>query len=512
MSSRTAIPLGGLVVPAAAIVCWQVLKAAGLLDYEYLPSPRDVLAALGELARSGELARDVAHTLGVAAFSAGMAMILGAALGFAIGFIPMVRRYAMASVDFLRTIPAVALVPVAVLTFGPIPSTEVVLATYAALWPIVLHTAAGVAAVHPRQYDVARMLHFGPLTTLRKIVIPAVVPAWLVGARMAAIIAVLVAVVVEMIMYPRGLGGGLIESLHALAPARMWAYALVCGIVGALLNAGLRQGVRLALPGNPVHGGRNQPIPAPPVTALRGLLPIGVALIVWQLSTSDRSLSFPPPDEWVKAIARMYADGQLAPAILHTLGTFAFGLLLAVVIGAAAGTAVGYSRAVDRYLTPTIDFVAAIPGAALVPVAVLLLGQSPLSGIAVVALIVSWPILLNTATAMRSVPAVRLEMSRTMGLSPLHRWTKVILPSLSPGILLGVRVASSLAIIITLLVDILGSGMGIGRLLVESQQHFDAAAAWGLLLIVGTFGYVMSLSLSLLERQISVPEEVFSRA
>ena len=166
----------------------------------------------------------------------------------------------------------------------------------------------------------------------------------------------------------------------------------------------------------------------------------------------------------------------------------------------------------DHYLTPTIDFVAAIPGAALVPVAVLLLGQSPLSGVAVVALIVSWPILLNTATAMRSIPAVRLDMSRTMGLSPLHRWTKVILPSLSPGILLGLRVASSLAIIITLLVDILGSGMGIGRLLVESQQHFDAAAAWGLLLIVGTFGYVMSLSLSLLERQISVPEEVFSRA
>ena len=349
------------------------------------------------------------------------------------------------------------------------------------------------------------------MTTLRKIVVPAVVPAWLVGARMSVIIAVLVAIVAEMIMYPRGLGGGLIESLHALAPARMWAYALVCGIVGAMLNAVLRHGVRLALPGNPAHAGRDQPIPAPPVTALRGLLPIGVALIVWQLNAPDSSLSFPPPDEWVKATARLYADGLLAPAILHTLGTFMLGLLLAVAIGVAAGIAIGYSPVVDRYLTPTIDFVAAIPGAALVPVAVLLLGQSPLSGIAVVALIVSWPILLNTATAMRSIPDVRLEMSRTMGLSPLHRWTKVILPSLSPGILLGVRVASSLAIIITLLVDILGSGMGIGRLLVESQQHFDAAAAWGLLLIVGTFGYVMSLQLSLLERRISVPQEVLSR-
>jgi sulfonate transport system permease protein len=512
MASRTVIAPSGLAVPVAAIVCWQAFDAAGLLDYEYLPSPRDVLRALVELVRSGELAGDLAHTLGVAALAAALAMALGAALGSAIGLIPAVRRNVMASVDFLRTVPAVALVPVAVLTLGPIPSTEVFLATYAALWPIVLHTAAGVAAVHPRQYDVARMLGLGPVTTLRKIVVPAVVPAWLVGARMSVIIAVLVAIVAEMIMYPRGLGGGLIESLHALAPARMWAYALVCGLVGAMLNAVLRHGVRLALPGNPAHAGRDQPIPAPPVTALRGLLPIGVALIVWQLNAPDSSLSFPPPDEWVKATARLYADGLLAPAILHTLGTFMLGLLLAVAIGVAAGIAIGYSPVVDRYLTPTIDFVAAIPGAALVPVAVLLLGQSPLSGIAVVALIVSWPILLNTATAMRSIPDVRLEMSRTMGLSPLHRWTKVILPSLSPGILLGVRVASSLAIIITLLVDILGSGMGIGRLLVESQQHFDAAAAWGLLLIVGTFGYVMSLSLSLLERQISVPEEVLSRA
>ena len=259
MASRTVIALSGLVVPVAAIVCWQAFEAAGLLDYEYLPSPRDVLRALVELVRSGELAADLAHTLGVAALAAALAMALGATLGFAIGLIPAVRRYVMASVDFLRTVPAVALVPVAVLTLGPIPSTEVFLATYAALWPIVLHTAAGVAAVHPRQYDVARMLGLGPVTTLRKIVVPAVVPAWLVGARMSVIIAVLVAIVAEMIMYPRGLGGGLIESLHALAPARMWAYALVCGIVGALLNAGLRYGVRLVLPGNPIHGSRDHP-------------------------------------------------------------------------------------------------------------------------------------------------------------------------------------------------------------------------------------------------------------
>jgi sulfonate transport system permease protein len=113
---------------------------------------------------------------------------------------------------------------------------------------------------------------------------------------------------------------------------------------------------------------------------------------------------------------------------------------------------------------------------------------------------VSWPILLNTAKAMRSIPAVRLEMSRTIGLSRPQRWGKVIVPSLIPGMMLGVRVAASLAVIITLLVDIFGAGTGLGRLLIESQQRLDASAAWGLLLIVGVFGYLMSLMLSRLER------------
>ena len=139
------------------------------------------------------------------------------------------------------------------------------------------------------------------MTTVRKIVIPAAVPAWLVGARLAAVIGLLVAIVAEMIMYPRGLGGGLIESLNALAPARMWAYALVCGLVGFLLNAGLRRMVRLALPGSPANSGHTASVAVqstpPRPAALRGLLPIAALLIVWQSSTTDTSLSFPPPTE-----------------------------------------------------------------------------------------------------------------------------------------------------------------------------------------------------------------------
>ena len=141
--------------------------------------------------------------------------------------------------------------------------------------------------------------------------------------------------------------------------------------------------------------------------------------------------------------------------------------------------AIGASRRIDRALTPSIDFLAAIPGAAVVPVVVLLLGPNQLSGVVVVALIVSWPILLATAMAMRTVPAVRFEMSRTLGLTPLQRWGKVIVPSLTPGVILGVRVASAMALIVTLLVDIFGVGAGLGRLLVESQQRFESGHSVG---------------------------------
>ena len=495
MANRPRTRSAGLLLPIVVIVFWQLSESTGLLRYEYLPAPVDVMGSVAELARTGELVDDVSHTLVVTLIATTIALICGAVLGLAVGILPTLRSYVVSSIDFLRAIPAVTLIPVAVMSLGPFASTEFVLAVYAALWPVVLCTAAGAAATHPRQYDVARMLHFSRAATVRKIVIPAAVPAWLIGARLAAVIALLVSIVTEMIMYQRGLGGGLVASLNALAPARVWAYALVCGVIGYVLNALLGRAVALGLPGSPVNAEISvsvQSAVAQPPSTLRGLLPVAALLATWQLFGNGDSLFFPPPSEWLKALGRVHASGSLTPAVAQTLSTYVLGLTFAVAIGCVVGVAIGASHRIDRALSPSIAFLAAVPGAAVVPVAVLFLGPSQLSGVVVVALIVSWPVLLAAATAMRTVPVVRLEMSYTLGLTPLHRWGKVILPSLTPGILLGARVASAMALIVTLLVDIFGVGAGLGRLLIESQQRFEAATAWGLLLMIGTFGYVTS--------------------
>jgi sulfonate transport system permease protein len=497
MTSRARAQFAGLLLPLLAICLWQLSGWIGLLHYEYLPAPLEVLKATADLARTGELINDVAHTLSVTLAAAGMTLTVGAAVGLAVGVSPTARRYVVPSIDFLRTIPAVTLVPVAVVTFGPSTTTELILAVYAALWPVVLCTAAGTSAVHPRQYDISRMLHLSRSTTIRKIVIPASAPAWLVGARLSAVTALLVSIVAEMIMSPRGLGGGLVESLNALAPARLWAYALLCGAIGFALNALLGCAVGLVLPGSPASARHDisvsvQESVTQPTSSVRGLLPVAAGLVVWQLVGTGDSLFFPPPSEWLQALGGLQVSGSLTPAVMQTLSTYALGLAFAVAIGSLVGMGIGASREIDLAITPSIAFLAAVPGAAIVPVAALLLGPTQLSGVVVVALIVSWPILLATATSMRAVPAVRLEMSRMLGLTAPQRWRKVILPSLTPGVMLGVRVASATALIVTLLVDIFGVGAGLGRLLVESQQRFESATAWGLMLMIGTFGYLTS--------------------
>lgn len=228
----------------------------------------------------------------------------------------------------------------------------------------------------------------------------------------------------------------------------------------------------------------------------RGLLPLLALLACWQLMGDTASLAFPPPSEWCRSLAGLHADGVLLAALAETLSTYLLGLTTAVVAGALAGAAIGSSRRLDRALTPTLDFVATVPGAAFVPVTVLLLGTGRLTSALNVAFAVVWPVLLTTVAATRAIPAVRLDTARTLGLSRTQRWWKFVLPSLAPAIALGTRVASSIAMIVALLVDIFGTGHGIGRLLVERQQNLDAAAVWGLLLLVGTFGYLTATVLA----------------
>jgi ABC-type nitrate/sulfonate/bicarbonate transport system permease component len=201
---------------------------------------------------------------------------------------------------------------------------------------------------------------------------------------------------------------------------------------------------------------------------------------------------FPAPLEWWTAAALMWDLGLLVPAFAATMMTFAAGLVLAIAIGAALGIAVGASRAAGRALGPLLEFMRAIPAPVTVPIATLLLGYGMTMKLTVVVLSALWPILLNTASAAASVEPLLIDVARTLRLSTARWIAQVVLPAAIPSILLGTRIAVPLAIVVTLLVEMLTALPGVGSLMIQAQRNFQSARVYALLAMVGLFGFVMN--------------------
>lgn len=219
--------------------------------------------------------------------------------------------------------------------------------------------------------------------------------------------------------------------------------------------------------------------------SLPGLLPLVLLLIVWELRGSRDSPFFPAPSSWWPALFKRGQGDTILPAVADTVGTFGLGLAVATVLGIALGLCVGASRTVGRAAGPTFEFARALPPAAMVPVATLLLGFDETMKIVVVVLAAIWPILLNTSTAVRGLNPTLLETARSLRLSKTRTFFGVLLPSVMPSVILGVRVATPVALVITLLVEYLTAVNGLGALVGDAQRTFQPARVYALIVIAG---------------------------
>jgi ABC-type nitrate/sulfonate/bicarbonate transport system permease component len=227
----------------------------------------------------------------------------------------------------------------------------------------------------------------------------------------------------------------------------------------------------------------------PPV---QGLTPLVALLAAWQVVAPGPSAYFPAPFEWWKAAVALWGSGQLGPAFGATMTTFAAGLAIAVAAGTTLGITIGASRPATRALGPLLEFMRAIPPPVMVPVAALLIGYGLAMKLSVVVLSAVWPVLLNTASAAARVDPLLVDVARTFRL-PAARWIgRIVAPSTVPSLLLGVRVAIPLAIVVTLLVEMLTSLPGVGALMIQAQRNFQSAQVYALLVMVGSFGFAVN--------------------
>lgn len=229
-------------VPGAAIIIaivavWEIVILTGLIAFDNIPAPHQVALGFWELLVDGSaFYESLWHTIWVLFTAWLLALLVGIPLGLALGSFPRVWQWSMATVDMMRALPVIALIPVGFLIFGISAQTEFLLAAYSAFWPIVVNTTGGVRSVHPRLYEVAQQTEIGTAQRLWKIVLPASLPEILVGARVSLTLSLVVTVVTEMIGNPEGLGSDLIFARDAFRPDQMWTYLILMGLIGLCLN------------------------------------------------------------------------------------------------------------------------------------------------------------------------------------------------------------------------------------------------------------------------------------
>jgi ABC-type nitrate/sulfonate/bicarbonate transport system permease component len=232
---------------------------------------------------------------------------------------------------------------------------------------------------------------------------------------------------------------------------------------------------------------------------LIGLLPVVLGLALWQLLGADRSPVWPRPSTWFEALAALADRGVLLPAIGQTSVLFVASLVLCTILGLVVGLVVGSSRLARRATGPAMSFTRSIPPPALIPLAVLLIPNPVVMTICVVTFAAMWPIVLAVSSAYAAIPPIRIESGRMLQFGRGALFGRFIIPSLVPDLFLGIRIAAPIALVVTLATEFLGSGNGIGRLLILAQSGLNAAAVFGLIFVIALMGVILNQLLALLE-------------
>jgi ABC-type nitrate/sulfonate/bicarbonate transport system permease component len=231
--------LKGLAFPIAALLALEAAARVTHLRSDSLAAPSEIVMAFADAVADGSLLQATRDTL-LSAF-AGLAIggSIGLLLGIALGMIPVLDRLMEVTVEAIRPIPSVALLPIALIAMGFGYRMEIVIVAFACVWPLLIFTRAAVRGIEPRLIEVAQVLRLSTDARVTKIVIPAALPRIFIAFRLAAGVALIVAVTVEIAINPLGLGAAIMTAQQALRPDLMLAYLVWIVVVGFALNAAL---------------------------------------------------------------------------------------------------------------------------------------------------------------------------------------------------------------------------------------------------------------------------------
>ena len=238
------LPAGGLLVVLAA---FEAASRTDLLPHRSFPPVTSIFAELGRVAVTGDYWQALGDTLRGWALAMLLAFTIAVPLGLVIGATRLGYLLARFTVDFLRPIPSVALIPLLVLIYGTRPGLKITLAVFGATFPLLFQAMYAVRDVDPVARDTARSCGLTGVQRLRWVILPSCVPFVVTGVRIASSIALILVVTGEYVVGVAGLGKSVFLAQSGAAYSRMYAYVVTAGLLGLGLDTLLQWGERRLL-------------------------------------------------------------------------------------------------------------------------------------------------------------------------------------------------------------------------------------------------------------------------
>jgi ABC-type nitrate/sulfonate/bicarbonate transport system permease component len=235
---------------------------------------------------------------------------------------------------------------------------------------------------------------------------------------------------------------------------------------------------------------------------LLGLLLIGSLLLTWELSVRTgavQAITWPAFSSVVVALSRQLLGGELLGEMLVTLERLFVGYALAVVVGVGLGVLMGYFKFFFNLLEPLVESLRPIPSPAYLPMAILFLGIGDLMKVVLSALACVFPILVNTYSGVRGVDPVQIQTARTFGLGSWATIRTVVLPAAAPFIAAGMRTSLAVALIVSIIAEMVASTNGVGYYILQTQRSFRVPEMYAGMVALGILGYALNRVFLLVE-------------
>ena len=231
-----------------------------------------------------------------------------------------------------------------------------------------------------------------------------------------------------------------------------------------------------------------------------------VILLIWAVFSNLKIISplfLSTPQAVFLEIVNLSSSGAIIPDILFTLYRTFLGFMIACLIGIPIGLLMGYSDKVYYSLELVVEFFRSIPATALFPLFLLFFGIGDQSKIALTAWAAGLVLILSSMYGVHLGKELRIKSAKTMKMSGLILFKKIIFPEALPQIFSGMRIAISLSLIIVVVTEMfIGTNFGLGHRIIDAQLVYRIPEMYATILIVGTLGFLINKGFILAEKRI----------